>query len=37
VHLRQLPALLRIYSDDRLAAADVTRVVDLLTCSSTRT
>ena len=34
VHLRQLPALLQIYSDDRLDAADVTRVVTLLTCPS---
>jgi len=32
VHLRQLPALLQIYSDDRLDSADVTRVVNLLTC-----
>ena len=31
VHLRQLPALLRLYADDRLDAADVTRVVNLLT------
>jgi hypothetical protein len=31
VHLRQLPALLQLYADDRLAAADVTRVVTLLT------
>jgi hypothetical protein len=31
VHLRQLPALLQIYADDRLDAADVTRVVNLLT------
>jgi hypothetical protein len=34
MHLRQLPALLQIYSDDRLDAADVTRVVTLLTCPS---
>jgi hypothetical protein len=34
VHLRQLPALLQIYSDDRLDAADVTRVVTLLTSPS---
>ena len=31
VHLRQLPALLRIYSDDRLDAANVTCIVNLLT------
>jgi hypothetical protein len=31
VHLRQLPALLQIYADDRLDAADVRRVVSLPT------
>jgi hypothetical protein len=31
VHLRQLPALLQIYADDRLDAADVTCIVNLLT------
>jgi hypothetical protein len=34
VHLRQLPALLQIYADDRLDAADVRRVVSLLTSPS---
>ena len=34
VHLRQLPALLQIYSGDRLDSADVSRVVTLLTCPS---
>jgi hypothetical protein len=34
VHLRQLPALLQIYADDRLDAADVRRVVSLLTSLS---
>ena len=33
VHLRQLSALLQIYADDRLDAADVRRVVNLLTSS----
>jgi hypothetical protein len=37
VHLRQLPALLQIYSDDRLDAADVTCVVNLLTSPSPST
>jgi hypothetical protein len=31
VYLRQLPALLQVYADDRLDAADVGRVVNLLT------
>jgi hypothetical protein len=34
VHLRQFPALLQLYADDRLDAADVTRVVNLLTSPS---
>jgi hypothetical protein len=33
VHLRQLPALLQIYADDRLDAADVRRIVNLLMSS----
>jgi hypothetical protein len=33
VHLRQLPALLQIYADDRLDAADVRGVVNLLASS----
>ena len=31
VYLGQLPALLQVYADDRLDAADVGRVVNLLT------
>jgi Nuclease-related domain len=34
VHLRQLPALLQLYADDRLDAAGVTCVVNLLTSPS---
>ena len=34
VHLRQLPPLLQLYADDRLEAADVRRVVNLLTSPS---